>query len=117
MWPEQFETEAILVAALWAGLEEGEERMLQRNKTVVLGGARSYIFRQVPAMIMLALKARRKANTHTGGEASALLTAFPYVLGRLQFKAQAELEGAQLLCRAAAGSVLLSELWHCPWRP
>ena len=65
MWSEQYETEAFLVAALWAGLEKGEGRVLQRNKTVALGEGRGYIFRQVLAMIMLALKARRKVNTHT----------------------------------------------------
>lgn len=69
-WPEQFETEAISVAALQVGLEKGEGRMLQRNETVALGGARGYVFRQVWAIIMLALQARRQAKTHTGGEAS-----------------------------------------------
>lgn len=38
MWPEQYETEAVLVAALWAGQMNSEGRMLQRNKTVALGG-------------------------------------------------------------------------------
>lgn len=47
---------------------------------------------------------------HTGREASTLLTAFPNVLGRLQFKAQVELEGAWLQCHAAEVSILLSGL-------
>jgi len=102
VWSEECETEAVLVAALWAGLEKGEGRMLQKNKTVALGGVRGYIFRQVPDMIMLALKARRKANTDAGGEASALLTAFPYVLGTFQFKAEAKMDDARLRCSAAA---------------
>lgn len=54
---------------------------------------------------------------HAGGEASTFLTAFPLVLGRLQFKAQAELEGAWLQCHTSAGSTLLSELCHCPGTP
>lgn len=47
---------------------------------------------------------------HTGGEASTLQIAFPNVLGRLQFKAQVELEGAWLQCHVAEVSILLSEL-------
>lgn len=91
MWSERYETEAVLVTALWAG-----------SKTVALGGVRGYISRQVRGVITLALKARRKANTHRGGEASAPLTAFPYDLGRVQLKARAELGGARLRSRAAA---------------
>lgn len=64
MWPEQFETEANLVAALWAGQKKGKGRMLQGNKSVALGGARGYIFRQISATITLSLKARRKTNVH-----------------------------------------------------
>lgn len=65
VWSDQCETKAVLVPALWAGLEKGEGRMLQRNKVAALGWVRGCIFRQGLGMIMLTLKARRRANAHT----------------------------------------------------
>lgn len=82
MWSKQYQTEAVLVAELWAGLEKAG--YYRGTKTVALGEVRSYIFRQLPGIVTLAQKARRKPGTH--GEASALLIAFLYVLGRLPSK-------------------------------
>lgn len=93
----------------WAG--ERWRENLQRNKVVALGGVRGCICRQVLSMIMWLWKPEgKKKYMHTCEEASILLTAFPNALGRLQFKAPVELEGAWLQCPVAAGPIQLSEL-------